>query len=67
MVLVQTWKPAALASLDAFDGLAEDALALHRDVVILLHAVQVDVEVEALVGGVNSFRRFLMNMPLVQR
>ena len=33
-----------LGRFDAFDGCVEHAFALHRHVVILLHAVQVDVE-----------------------
>ncbi len=38
---------ARLGRLDAFDGEFEDALALHRQIVILFHAVQMDVEDQA--------------------
>src|ERR1035437_7375694 len=39
-----------LGELDALDGFLKYALALHGDIVIFLHAIEMHVEVEALVG-----------------
>src|SRR5204863_8609716 len=37
--------------LDSLDGVAEDPLAFHGDIVVLLHSVKMHVEIEALVGS----------------
>ena len=56
-----------LGRLDAVDRRVEDPLALDGDVVVLPHAVEVDVEEEACGCGLNSPSFLRMNMPLVQR
>ena len=43
-------KTRVFGGLDAIDGLAENAFALHAEVVRDFHAVQVDIEEELLAG-----------------